>query len=52
MFKWLRDNIYEINFFVAGFCASSALNCLATESYGLAALNAALVIVNIKLARS
>ena len=50
MLNWIKNHIYEINFFVAGWCAFATLDCLIKESYGLAALNAALVIINIKLA--
>lgn len=52
MFEWLRKHIYEINFFVAGWCAFAFLDSLIKENYGLAALNAVLVYVNIKLAKS
>jgi hypothetical protein len=51
MREWFRTHVYEINFFVAGFCASAALSSIATGNYGLAALNAVLVYVNIRLAK-
>ena len=52
MFNWIKNHIYEINFFVAGWCAFATLDSLLKESYGLAALNAVLVYINIKLAKS
>lgn len=51
MFKWIQNNIYEINFFVAGWCAFSALDNLAKGNYAWAALNGVLAFVNIKLAK-
>ncbi len=51
MKEWFKNNIYEFNFFVGGFCASSALYCLADQNYGMAALNAVLSYINIRLAK-
>lgn len=50
MLEWFKNHIYEINFFVAGWCAFAALDSLIKGSWLLAALNAVLVYINIKLA--
>lgn len=52
MIEWFKRNAYEINFFVAGWCAFSALDCLIKGNYGFAALNAILVYLNIKLSHN
>lgn len=52
MFRWIKEHIYEMNYFVAGWCAFACLDSLLKESYGLALLNAVLVIINIKLAKT
>lgn len=51
MIEWFKRNVYEINFFVAGWCAFAALDSLAKGSYILAAVNAVLVYINIKFAK-
>lgn len=52
MLEWFKRNVYEINFFIAGWCAFATLDSLVKENYGMAALNAVLVFVNIRLAKS
>ncbi len=51
MFEFFKKHVYEINFFVAGWCAFAALDSLLKGSYILAAVNAVLVYINIKLAK-
>ena len=51
MSNWIKRHLYELNFFVAGWCAFACIDSLLKASYGLAALNAVLVVVNIKLAK-
>lgn len=52
MIEWFKRNVYEINFFVAGWCAFAVLDSLAKGSYVLAALNVVLVYFNIKMAKN
>lgn len=47
---WIKNHIYEINFFIAGWCAFAFLDQLVRGNYLMALLNAALVYINIKLA--
>ena len=51
MLDWFRRNVYEINFFVAGWCAFAALDSLLKGNYLFAAVNAALVYINIKMSK-
>jgi hypothetical protein len=51
MLDWFKNYVYEINFFVAGWCAFAALDSLLKGSYILAAVNAVLVYINIKFAK-
>jgi len=50
MMDWIRKHSYEINFFVAGWCALACLHDLANANYVWAAFNAGLVYLNIKFA--
>ena len=52
MFNWIKEHIYEMNYFVAGWCAFACLDSLLRGSYGFALLNAVLVFINIKLAKA
>jgi len=51
MINWFRRNQYEISFFIAGWCSLATLDNLIKGEYIWAAINAALVYINIKLAR-
>ena len=51
MLEWFKRNTYEIGFFVAGWCAFAALDSLLKGSYILAAVNAGLVYINIRMAK-
>lgn len=51
MIEWFKRNTYEIGFFVAGWCAFAALDSLMKGSYILAAVNAGLVYINIRMAK-
>ena len=51
MIEWFRRNAYEINFFIAGWCAFAALDNLIKGNYGWAALNAVLSYINIKFSK-
>jgi hypothetical protein len=51
VFDWLKKHVYEINFFVAGWCAFAVLDCLGKGSYVMALINAGLVYLNIKFAK-
>lgn len=52
MIEWFRRNVYEINFFIAGWCAFAALDNLGRGQYAWAAINAGLSYLNIRLSRS
>lgn len=52
MWKWITEHIYECNWFVAGWCGYSAMDNLVRGAFLLAALNVALVYLNIKLANN
>ena len=51
MLDWFKRNVYEIGFFVAGWCTFAALDSLLKGSYAMAAVNAGLVYLNIKFAK-
>jgi hypothetical protein len=48
--NWFKYHQREISFFIAGWCALACIEDLAKGNYALAAVNAALVVLNIKLA--
>ena len=52
MIEWFKRNVYEINFFISGWCALAALDSFGRGDYVWAAVNAGLSYLNIKLARS
>ena len=49
---WIREHLYELSFFVAGWCGFATLDSLGRENYFIAMINAALVYINIKLAKN
>ncbi len=51
MLEWFRRNVYEINFFIAGWCAFAALDNLLRGQYIWAGINAALSYINIRLSK-
>ena len=51
MIEWFKRNVYEINFFIAGWCAFACLDNLIKGDYVWAAINGGLAYLNIKLAR-
>jgi hypothetical protein len=51
MMEWFRRYQYEISFFIAGWCALSALDNLAKGDYLWAVISAGISYLNIKLAR-
>jgi hypothetical protein len=51
MIKWIERNVYEINFFIAGWCAFAALDNLLKGNYVWAFINAGLAYINIRLAK-
>jgi len=48
--NWFKYHQREISFFIAGWCALACLDNLAKGDYVWAAINGALVVLNIKLA--
>ena len=46
-----KINVYEINFFIAGWCAFACFDNLIKQNYGMALLNGVLAFVNIKVAK-
>ena len=52
MFRWFQRWQYEINFFIAGWCALATIDCLSRGDYLWSIINAGLVYINIKLAKS
>ena len=52
MLDWFKRNVYEINFFIAGWCAMACIDSIGKGDYVWAAVNGGLCYLNIKLARS
>ena len=51
MIEWFKENVYEINFFIAGWCSFAALDNLIKGDYVWAGINAGLAYLNIKLSK-
>jgi hypothetical protein len=51
MLEWYTRNQYAISFFIAGWCALAAIDCFSKGDYLWTLLNAALVYINIRLAK-
>lgn len=49
---WITNNLYELNFGVAGWCAAAAFHSALDGSYILALINLAFVYINVKMAQS
>jgi hypothetical protein len=51
MFEWFQRWQYEINFFIAGWCALATIDCCSRGDYAWALLNAFLVWFNLRIAK-